>query len=78
LRQVGGFLRFPPPIKLTTTILTEILLKVVLNTITLTIESDELTFYTTCQKYMAELADNRNLNQLFCQLCHIKGENIKG
>jgi len=30
LRHVGGFLRFPPPIKLTTT---EILLKVVLNTI---------------------------------------------
>ena len=37
LRQVGGFLRvlrFPPPIKLTTTIyITEILLKVALNTI---------------------------------------------
>jgi hypothetical protein len=38
LRQVGGFLReirLPPPIKLTDTILTDILLKVVLNTITL-------------------------------------------
>ena len=37
--QVGGFLRalrFPPPIKLTTTIFTEILLKVALNTITIT------------------------------------------
>ena len=36
LRQVGGFLqvlRFPPPIKLTTTIITETLLKVALNTI---------------------------------------------
>ena len=36
LRRVGGFLRvlwFPPPIKLATTILTEILLKVALNTI---------------------------------------------
>ena len=31
LRQVGGFLRFPPPIKLTD--ITEILLKVALNTI---------------------------------------------
>ena len=40
LRQVGGFLRvlqFPPPIKLTVAIYTEILLKVALNTITLTI-----------------------------------------
>jgi hypothetical protein len=43
MRQVGGFLRvlwFPPPIKLTATIyknVTEILLKVALNTITLTI-----------------------------------------
>ena len=40
IRQVGGFLRvlqFPPPIKLTVTIYTEILLKVALNTITLTI-----------------------------------------
>ena len=41
LRQVGGFLRvlwFPPSIKLTTTIyiVTELLLKVVLNTLTLT------------------------------------------
>ena len=39
LWQIGGFLRalwLPQPIKLTTTILTEILLKVVLNTITLT------------------------------------------
>jgi hypothetical protein len=38
LRQVGGFLReirLPPPIKLTDTILTDTLLKVVLNTITL-------------------------------------------
>ena len=37
--QVGGFLRalrFPPPIKLTTTIFTEILLKVALYTITIT------------------------------------------
>ena len=37
-RQVGGFLRvlqFPPPIKLTTTAITEILLKVALNTITI-------------------------------------------
>ena len=40
IRQVGGFLRvlqFPPPIKLTVTIYTEILLKVALNTINLTI-----------------------------------------
>jgi hypothetical protein len=39
LRQVGGFirvLRFPPPIKLIATDITEILLKVALNTITLT------------------------------------------
>jgi hypothetical protein len=41
LQQVGGFLRFPTPIKLTTTILTEILLKVVLSSMPLTIESDE-------------------------------------
>ena len=35
LRQAGGFLRFPPPIKLTATIdITEILLKVILSTIT--------------------------------------------
>ena len=37
LRQVGGFLlvfRFPPPIKLTCHDITEILLKVALNTIT--------------------------------------------
>ena len=33
LRQVGGFLRFHPPIKLTATII-EILLKVALNTVT--------------------------------------------
>ena len=42
LRQVGGFLRvlrFPPPIKLNTTI-TEILLKVALNTITITSEEE--------------------------------------
>ena len=32
LQQVGGFLRFPPPIKLTSAI-SEILLKVVLNTL---------------------------------------------
>jgi hypothetical protein len=40
LRQVGGFLwelRFPPPIKLTANDITEILLKVALNTITLTL-----------------------------------------
>jgi hypothetical protein len=40
LRQVGDFLwvfRFPLPIKLTTHDFTEILLKVVLNTITLTL-----------------------------------------
>ena len=37
LSQVSGFLRFPPPIKLTVTNITEILLKVVLNTITLPI-----------------------------------------
>ena len=39
LRQVSSFhrvLRFPPPIKLTATILTEILLKVALNIIALT------------------------------------------
>ena len=39
LQQVGGYLWvlwFPPPIKLTATIITEILLKVALNTITLT------------------------------------------
>ena len=39
LRQVGGFLRvpqFPPPIKLTATIQLKYLLKVALNTITLT------------------------------------------
>ena len=39
LRQVAGFLRvfwFPPPIKLTTHNIAEILLKVTLNTITLT------------------------------------------
>jgi hypothetical protein len=35
LRLVGDFLRFPPPIKLTD--ITEILLKVVLSTITLTL-----------------------------------------
>ena len=38
LRQVGDFLRifrFPPPIKLTATIITEILLKVSLNTKTI-------------------------------------------
>jgi hypothetical protein len=35
-------------------------------------------FYTTCQQYMGELAENRNLNQLFCQLYHITGDNIKG
>ena len=35
LRQVGGFLRFLPPIKLTANDITEILLKEVLNTITL-------------------------------------------
>jgi len=43
LRQVGGFLRvlgFPPPIKHD---LTEILLKMVLNTITITIDSREMT-----------------------------------
>jgi hypothetical protein len=35
IRQAGGFLRFPPPIKLTATIdITEILLKVILSTIT--------------------------------------------
>ena len=37
--QVGGFLwvlHFPPPMKLTATDITEILLKVVLNTISLT------------------------------------------
>ena len=34
LQQVGGFLRFPPPIKLTQDI-TEILMKVALNTINL-------------------------------------------
>jgi hypothetical protein len=33
LRHVGGFHRFPPPIKLTATIITEILLKVASNTI---------------------------------------------
>jgi hypothetical protein len=36
LRQISGFLRglrFPPPTKMTATILPEILLKVVLNTI---------------------------------------------
>jgi hypothetical protein len=33
LRQVGGFLRFPPPIKLTRHDIAEILLKVALNTI---------------------------------------------
>jgi hypothetical protein len=33
LRQVGVFLRFPPPIKMNTTIINEILLKVALNTI---------------------------------------------
>jgi hypothetical protein len=40
LRQVGGvlrFLRFPPPIKLTGHDTTEILLKVALNTIALTL-----------------------------------------
>ena len=40
LRQVGGFLwvlRFPPPIKFTAKILTEIMLKVALNAITLTL-----------------------------------------
>ena len=40
LRQVGGFtrvLRFPPPIKLTANDITEILLKVALNTIDQTI-----------------------------------------
>jgi len=37
-----------------------------------------LFFYTTCQKYMAELAENRNSDQLFCQFCHIKCDNIKG
>ena len=39
LWQVGGFLRilrFPSPIKLTAKIMTEILLKVALNTITIT------------------------------------------
>jgi hypothetical protein len=39
LWQVGGFLRvlrFPSPIKLTAMIMTEILLKVALNTITIT------------------------------------------
>jgi len=36
LRQVGGFLRFPPPIKLTATI-AEILLKVALNKMNRTI-----------------------------------------
>ena len=33
LRQVGVFIRFPPPIKMNTTIINEILLKVALNTI---------------------------------------------
>ena len=33
LRQVSGFLRFPPPLKLTATNIAEILLKVALNTI---------------------------------------------
>jgi hypothetical protein len=33
LRQVSAFLRFPPPMKLTTIILAEALLKVVLNSI---------------------------------------------
>ena len=47
LRHVGGFLRFPPPIKLTTHDITEILLKVALYTITLKIEiiSRMLSFY---------------------------------
>jgi len=35
LRQVGGFLRFPPPIKNDCPHITEILLKVALNTINL-------------------------------------------
>ena len=46
LRQAGGFLRvslFPPPIKLTATI-TEILLKVALNTITQTLNK-QIVFY---------------------------------
>ena len=44
LQQVGGFLlvfRFPPPIKLTATILTEILMKVALSTLTHEIWSDK-------------------------------------
>jgi hypothetical protein len=44
LRQVVGFLwilRFPPPIKLTTTSLTELLLKVALNIITLTLNPNK-------------------------------------
>jgi hypothetical protein len=49
LRQVGGLLRvlrFPPPKKLTATIwLTELLLKVALNTITLTLSSSLFTFW---------------------------------
>ena len=36
LRQVGGFLRFPPPNKTDSYDITEIVLKVVLNTINLT------------------------------------------
>ena len=43
LRQVGGFLRFSPPIKTDRHDISKILLKVALNTITLTIElGDEL------------------------------------
>ena len=37
LGYVGVFLRFPPPIKVTITIFNEILLRVALNTISLTI-----------------------------------------
>jgi hypothetical protein len=50
LRQIGGFLRFPPPIKLTA--IAEILLKVALSTINQTNEATILphscTYKTTC------------------------------
>ena len=39
LRQVSGFVRFPPPIQLTATILLTCMLKVVENTITLNTRS---------------------------------------
>ena len=52
LRQVGGFLRFPLPIKLTTTLITEILLTVELNTINQTIEEQICyTVYPVRKKY---------------------------